>query len=114
MYLPLQRNFDGGPVRQALMAQAQANAEGQADSSLWAERATRSAKAAAALCDPDVWDALMAQYSERWFESRTWKDQAEAFGRLHARLVAHEAAQYELAYLPELVLAFGPPDVPVN
>lgn len=105
-FLPVQRNFDGGPLRQALMAQREANLEAHPDSSLWAERAMRNAKLALARIGDEMYEAVMDRFSMQWFESRTWRAQAEAYGRL---LDAPTGAT-----VAELVATFGTPDVPVN
>lgn len=104
--VPVQRNFDGGPLRQALMAQREANREAYPDSQLWAERASRNAKLALARLGDDTYDAVMDRFSDQWFESRTWRAQAEAYGRL-----VDAPADASLA---ELVATFGAADVPVN
>jgi hypothetical protein len=102
--VPLQRNFDGGPLRQALMAQRERNLEAYADSTLWAERAGRNAKLALARIGDETYEAVMDRFSNQWFESRTWRAQAEAYGRL---LDAPAGAT-----VAELVATFGEADLP--
>lgn len=101
--VPVQRNFDGGPLRQALMAQREHNLEAHPDSTLWAERAGRNAKLALARLGDEQYEAVMDRFSHQWFESRTWRAQAEAYGNL---LDAPAGAS-----LAELIAAFGTPDV---
>lgn len=104
--VPVQRNFDGGPLRQALMTQRERNLEAHPDSILWAERATTKAKLALARLGEDVYEAVMDRFSTQWFERRTWRAQAEAYSRL---LDAPAGAS-----LAELVATFGEADIPVN
>ncbi len=103
-YTPPQQNFDGSPLRQALQAQLAAALEGNPDSRLWADRATATAKRCVAQIDDETFEAVMAHFSEAWFERRTWRDQAAAFGRLL------DAARPG-APVAELVQAFGVPDL---
>lgn len=104
MYTPPQRNFDGSPLRRTLQAQLHAALESNPDSRLWMEQATATAKRCVARLDDETFAAVMAHFSEAWFERRTWRDQAEAFGRLLA-------ASRPGAAVAELVQAFGVPDV---
>ena len=68
----------------------------------WAEQATTVAKRCVKLLGDTLFDAVMAYYSDAWFEARTWKDQAEAYKAL---LAAYE--QEPCASLGALVMAFG-------
>jgi hypothetical protein len=94
---------NGSLLRQALQAQRTVNLETCADSQLWAELTFRNAKQALARHGEERFDAVMARFSEEWFEERTWRTQAEAFGRLYDADPDRPVA--------ELVQAFGVPDV---
>lgn len=90
------------PLRQARVAQFQALLEGSPDSVLWAERTMCHAKRAVRMLGDEVFDAVLAEFSDAWFEARTWRAQAEAFGRLLARWERRPAAT-----VPELAAAFA-------
>lgn len=105
-YTPPQRNFDGSVLRRALQAQLTENLEANEDSSLWADRAMFRAKRCLTVMGDTQFDAVMDHFSESWFESRTWKQQADAYLSL---LVARQG--HPLATVAELVAAFGVPDI---
>lgn len=105
-YTPPQRNFDGSTYRQAVYAQYDAVSIDTADSHLWASRAMNAAKRAVKLLGDDLYDAVMANFSDAWFEARTWRDQAQAYFRLLDTYQRQPAAA-----LCRLVEAFGNPDI---
>lgn len=81
-------------------------AERNPDSSLWASRAVNNARRALARLGDELFDAVLAHFSDAWFERRTWQEQALAFANLHTTWQREPSAA-----LYRLVLAFGEPDI---
>ena len=106
LYTPPQRNFDGSAQRRAMQAQFDATLNAHPDAHIWAERATANAKRSLTLLGNELFDAVMAYFSDGWFEAHTWRDQAEAYGRLRDTYTAQPSAG-----LHRLVAAFGEPDI---
>lgn len=106
MYTPLQRNFDGSPLKQALRAQMQQNLTDHPESIEWASKSTFRAKRCIHVMGDEMFDAVMAHFSNAWFEARTWRTQAESYLNLLTRYQS-----YPHSTIAELVQAFGEPDL---